>query len=373
MAGSSDSSVSSPERGEIAVVIARDIPVHVYAKAVLKALSGEGVSCRVFADGDEAVLAFDHVLLLGIFPRIARTEALLRANPEPRRKVVAWAVEPLLPADVGGIWRRLGMAFTSAYVGYPATVPAFRRLFRLPYHLIALFGLGRYSGQIGGNEAQFVFDQTAWVERALAEGRLTRLLVSTEQKKSAMRASGHDAVFAPVGRNPIYGRDLGRTRDLDVLFLGRAVGRWRRRILRRVVSDLRSRGASVEVRKRGVNGDERTELLNRTRVVLHLHKYPWDTPWMRWYLATENGAVIGSQPLVNPAPLRPGTDYLSAETDALGNEIMRLLADEPARLAMLDSCRRRMADEMSREMTVDRMLEAFGLSGRQEGNDKDEA
>ena len=369
MAGPSGTSVAGARRGEIAVV--PSIPV--YAQAVRDALADKGISCRVLADGDEAVLAYDHVLILGIFPRVIETARLLRTNPNPRRKVVAWAVEPLLPADLTGFPRRLGMALTSVRLGYPGSVPAFRRLVRLPYHLIAFFGLGPYSGQIWGNEAQFVFDQTAWVERGFEEGWLTRLLVSTGQKESAMRAAGHDAVFAPAGHNPQYGRDLGRTRDLDVLFLGRVVGRWRLGALRRIVSDLRSRGASVEVRTRGVRGDDRTELLNRTRVVLHLHKYPWDTPWMRWYLATANGAVVCSQPLSNPSPLRPGIDYLSAEPDILGEEIMRLLGDEPARLAMLDSCRRRMAEEMSMEMTVDRMLEAFGLSDRQEEALKDEA
>ena len=373
MAGPSDMMVAGTRRGEIAVVTGRGIPVPVYAEALLEALTGRGISCRILADGDEAVLAYDHVLLLGIFPRIIETARLLRTNPNPRRKVVAWAVEALLPADLTGTPRRLGMAMTSVRLGYPASSAAFRRLIRLPYHLIARFALGRYSGQIGANEAQFVFDQTAWVERALAEGWLTRLLVSTEQKKSAMRAAGHDAVFAPVGHNAEYGRDLGRTRDIDVLFLGRAVGRWRRGVLRRIVSDLRSRGASVEVHTRGVRGDDRTELLNRTRVVLHLHKYPWDTPWMRWYLASANGAVVCSQPLANPSPLRPGIDYLSAEPASLGDEITRLLADEAARLAMLDSCRRRMADEMSMEMTVDRMLDAFGLSSEREEAGNDEA
>jgi len=340
---------------------------------VLKALADKGVSLHVLADGERALLDFDCVLVLSIFPRLVETEKLLRANPDPRRQVVAWAVEPLLPADLTGLSRRLGMALTSVRLGYPASVSALRRLVRLPYHLIARFGLGRYSGQIGGNEAQFVFDQTAWVERGLAEGWLTGLLVSTEQKKSAMRAAGHDAAFAPVGQNADYGRDLGRARDIDVLFLGRAVGRWRRWALLRIVRDLRRRGVSVEIRTRGVRGDDRTELLNRTRVILHLHKYPWDTPWMRWYLACANGAVVCSQPLVNPSPLRPGIDYLSAEPDVLGDEITRLLADEPARLSMLDSCRRRMAEEMSMEMTVDRMLDAFGLPGERKEAGTDEA
>jgi len=374
MAEPSGRSDLSARRGEIAVVTGQGIPLPVYAKAVLEALSGKGVSCHVLADGDEAVLGFDNVLLLGIFPRIVETGALLRTNRDPRRKVVGWAVEPLLPADLAGVLRRLGMAMTSARLGYPASVPAFRRLFRLPYHLIARFALGRYSGQIAANEAQFVFDQTAWVERGFAEGWLTRLLVSTNQKKSAMRASGHDALFAPVGHNAAeYGHDLGGPRDLDVLFLGRAVGRWRRGVLRRIVSDLRRRGASVDIRTTGVRGDDRTELLNRTRVILHLHKYPWDTPWMRWYLASANGAVVCSQPLASPQPLRPGIDYLSAEPASLGEEIVRLLDDEPARLAMLDSCRRRMAEEMSMEMTVDRVLEAFGLTDEEKEAGNDEA
>lgn len=369
----SGTSGTNARQREIAVVPGRGLKVPFYAEAVLEALSAQGVSWRKLADGDEAVLGFENVLLLGIFPRIEGTGALLRANPDPRRRVAAWAVEPLLPTEMTPAQRRLGMAMTSVRLGYAASERASRRLFRLPYHLIARFGLGRYSGQIAANEAQFVFEQTAWVERGLAEGWLTRLLVSTEQKRSAMRAAGHDAVFAPVGHNAEYGHDLGLTRDLDVLFLGRAVGRWRRGVLRRIVADLRNRGASVDVRTRGVRGDDRTELLNRTRVVLHLHKYPWDTPWMRWYLASANGAVVCSQPLSTPAPLRPGIDYLSAEPESLADEIMRLLGDEAARLAMLDSCRRRMAEEMSMELTVERMLDAFGLSGETEEARKDEA
>jgi hypothetical protein len=76
--------------------------------------------------------------------------------------------------------------------------------------------------------------------------------------------------------------------------------------------------------------------------------------------------VVVAEPLSVPDPMRPGVDYLEAPTETLVEEIARLVADEPRRLAMLDACRARIAATMTQEGALDRLagrLAALAASG----------
>jgi hypothetical protein len=99
-------------------------------------------------------------------------------------------------------------------------------------------------------------------------------------------------------------------------------------------------------------GAERTQLVNRAKIVLHLHQYEWDTPWMRWCLAAANGAVVVSEPLLVPEPLRPGLDYAESTADGLAAMITDLARDEPRRAAMLENCRKTIEQHMTQTASL---------------------
>jgi hypothetical protein len=76
---------------------------------------------------------------------------------------------------------------------------------------------------------------------------------------------------------------------------------------------------------------------------------------MRWCLASANGAVMVSEPLSLPDPLRPGIDYMESPLDRISEDIAGLLRDEPRRIAMRDSCKARIGEEMTQAATLDRL------------------
>jgi hypothetical protein len=129
--------------------------------------------------------------------------------------------------------------------------------------------------------------------------------------------------------------------------------RRRRIMLASLIADLRARGLTVCVPDQEVWGEARVQLVNRSRLMLHVHQFSWDTPWMRWCLASANGAVMVSEPLSVPDPLRPGVDYLEAPTDRLAEEIASLSNDEPRRLAMREACRERISSTLTQTASLD--------------------
>jgi hypothetical protein len=93
-------------------------------------------------------------------------------------------------------------------------------------------------------------------------------------------------------------------------------------------------------------------------VLVHLHKLPWDTPWMRWVLATSCGVLVVSEPLGDPDPLRPGVDYVEAPASEMAAAIQARLADRSGSARMVASCEERLRDRMSMDASLRRVLGA---------------
>ena len=101
-----------------------------------------------------------------------------------------------------------------------------------------------------------------------------------------------------MGQQPRFGEDQGKQRNIDVLFVGNlSRGRLRQGRLKAIAKRLENNGLNVEIHKGGYFGDRRLDGLNRTKIMLHVHQFPWDTPWMRWLRASACGAAMASEPL----------------------------------------------------------------------------
>jgi hypothetical protein len=223
---------------------------------------------------------------------------------------------------------------------------AHRRWFKLTlgltnygvYKATAERGLGNYSNRAGDNlvdvrMARLVLESYAFIRQGVLEKWVDHVLTSTVGKQRFLASRGIAASFAPLGYYPGIGENRGLERDIDVLFLGKLTDRRNRR-LELIVPALERTGARVVVIGEGLSGEARIALLNRVKMVLHLHKYPWDTPWMRWTLAAANGALMVSEPLSDPEPFLPDVHYVEAPFKELPDTITCLRGD-PDRLARL--------------------------------------
>jgi hypothetical protein len=81
-------------------------------------------------------------------------------------------------------------------------------------------------------------------------------------------------------------------------------------------------------------GEERTRLLNRTKILLNVMKQPWDDPTFRLLLAAANGALLLSEPVWESSlwSYTPNVHFAACELDQLAESAAYYLHDEPARL-----------------------------------------
>ncbi len=159
-----------------------------------------------------------------------------------------------------------------------------------------------------------------------------------------------------AGSQKYFGKNCRLDRNIDVVFIGRTKSACRRKSILRLTEVLKKFDLNIKIISRGLYGDDRTRILNRTRVVVHLHTYPWVTPWMRWNLASANGAAVASEPLSVPTPFTPNVDFLSAELTNLGAEIHKLLQDEPRRLEMVRQCKEKIEKYGTLRVSIDNLL-----------------
>lgn len=162
-------------------------------------------------------------------------------------------------------------------------------------------------------------------------GLVDILVVTSEDRREFLAEQGVRSEVVPRGYHESHGADLGRERDLDVVFLGALNVPRRRRILRslaRAGVDVFARGSWTDQR---YWGEQRAALLNRARIVLNVSRHPGQFAGDRFVVAMGNGALVVSEPVYRPAPFRPGEHYVEAAVPELAETIRRFLADEEER------------------------------------------
>lgn len=294
--------------------------------SIQASLGEHGYSVRPFweaaLDPHEIVLALGNV---GWFPR--EWPRLLSLPPVMRPRVILWHTEPLPFSRSSGL-----------------------RLQRR--HL-------RELAKIALRDLRATDPQTNWHKlRSLLEHGLPDLLVvSTPEKKEFLDEQGIEAEFVPLGYSPWHGRDLGIERDIDVLFLGALDVPRRKRLVRRL------RRAGIDVRAAGswtdpaFWGEPRTELLNRTKILLNLPRHPGLLSGQRMILGMANKALVISEPVHLSGPYEPGVHYVNASPDEMPEAIRRFLADDDARTRITETAYRLVTEELTTERSVARIVE----------------
>ena len=172
-----------------------------------------------------------------------------------------------------------------------------------------------------------------WMRRT---GILSALIVHSEWTAALLRRRGFDVLVPPMmGLSADWGQDLALTRDIPVLWLGKIGSSRRRNLLRQLRADLQQRGLDLYMVDGEENpyifGDERTRLLNRTRIMVNILREPWDDNSMRYYLAAANGCLIITEPTLPHTRLLRGKHLIEVPVHEMGDTICRYLDNEPER------------------------------------------
>jgi hypothetical protein len=179
--------------------------------------------------------------------------------------------------------------------------------------------------------------------------------VTTKSYQAYLAEHGVEVEQVPFGHHPSQGHLLHLERDIDVLFLGDYRLRRRRRNLRR----LRRDGLDVLVMGDYSNpdlwGEPRNELMNRTKIMLHIPRLEGHCSDIRMNMAMSTGALLVSEPLCLPYPYGPGEHYVETALDELVATVRRYLADEEERRRITASAHAFMS-ELTLERSFARLL-----------------
>jgi len=262
----------------------------------------------------------------GWFPRVMSE---LSRMPRHRRPfVIIWHWEPLPPPKSSG-------------------------LKSCPLHTRELAKI-----MLRDSRATDVHSNLAGLIRLAAKGLPDLLAVSSFAWKSTLADHGIHAHWEPIGYRASDGEDLRRQRDIEVMFLGDLNVPRRRRILSR----LRTGGLDVWAGGSWTDpsywNHQRTELLNRVRVMLNIQRQPGEIAAHRLILGMANGAMVVSEPILNPTPFAEGLHFRSSPESDLEGLIRHYLACERERQAIATAGHRFVTTELTMRQSVHRLLQA---------------
>jgi len=199
-------------------------------------------------------------------------------------------------------------------------------------------------------------------------GRLRRfglpdvLIVSSRSRQEFLASRGIASHFVPFGYHPeTHGRLLRMHRDVDVLFLGTMQVPRRRRL----VVQLRKSGILLQTEGNWKScatwGENRTHLLNRTKVLLNLQRHPGEFSGMRMILGMGNGAMVISEPIDLPDPYVPNQHYIETPAVQMPNVIHHYLKHPDERERIVAEAYRLVTEKLTMQTSVQNILEIADL------------
>lgn len=172
-------------------------------------------------------------------------------------------------------------------------------------------------------------------------GTLSLLVQGSELSNRQFNSRGFPVYFPPIPSHfPEWGADLKLERDIPVLWLGKNGTARRRRLLDRIERELGVLGIPLlridGERHPYVFGDERTRLLNRTKIVLNVLREAWDNNAMRFHLAALNRALVVSEPLAAHTAFNHLEHLVIAPIQEIPARIQHYLQHEDERQAITE-------------------------------------
>lgn len=356
-----------------------------HVRDCLKAL---GHAAILVEDGDPAGLRADVLLFMENVADFGCYRLHFATRPAERPVTAVWMLETLPPDCLDAETERIGCRAAQwnerlGLVRPKSRDSAWRRRVTLRgfrqwlYKFVSGFGFRRVRRRLIERDATLIDDgwkqfrgaMLNWhvLRQARSAGWLDHCLVSTQQRQRFLADRGWRAPFVPVGWHPANGRLLDLKRDIDVLFLGYLRNDRRRRHLDRLERELAERGIALTRVTGGCFGEDRVQLLNRTRTVLMLHQYSWSPAWIRFMFAGSCGACVVSEPIADNQPFRRDVHRVEAPVAEMPAVIGALLADEARRSAIALEAHRFCQTRLTMENSVREIVAHVNRSPAQTG------
>ncbi len=323
-------------------------------RAIAVELRALGHTVMYFPDTDPVPTTVDVVFLYGPFGKYLHLLERLHALPQPDRPtVVFWNTE-----------------------GLPDL--------RLPWTLMRPLGVLR--SWVGRYNTSAEHPQDA-AHLAPLENRLTRFrylgdflyaqrrgLIDVMVDISAVYADFFKQHSIPVGVAPFgsfgeWHANLQLERDIDVVWMGKRGSRRRSKILDHLRAELRQHGVDIHmidnIEHPFVFDDERTQLLNRTKITLNILRTWYDENSLRFCMAAPNRSLIVSEPLLPHVPqYKDGVHYVSAPINKLAETILYYLKHESERQQIAENAFHLLTTTLTFKASMKIIMQAVRASKR---------
>ncbi|MHC4363656.1 MAG: glycosyltransferase family protein, partial [Planctomycetota bacterium] len=187
-------------------------------------------------------------------------------------------------------------------------------------------------------------------------GWIDKIVTSIKARQTFLQKNGIDATCVPLGYHRLWGHKLDLTRDIDVLFIGRLRHDRRRKILEKCSKALKSHGTKMHIAENNCYGDERTRLLNRSKIVLDIMRVPWEMPVMRLLMSMSCGALVVSDWTQDPEPFRP-EHIVQAESSQLADTIMYYLQNSRKRETIVNAAYNYVTKQLTLTQSISKIIE----------------
>jgi Glycosyl transferases group 1 len=323
-----------------------------WSRPLVRVINALGHTAVPFSPHDEIDLSLDAIFIIGPFGPVYPIVSQLKGKTLPHRpKLVLWQTEQFPSPKLPEAWRlNLGWLRSKLERSVNGTMNSAAGQSRL--HPVFEKGLRyRYYGDIH------------WLRK---QNLLDVFVVESEWWCQYLRVRGFTPLVENFGYQVECGEDLHHQRDIPVLWLGK-MGTPRRA---RLISEIQTRLAEREIKMLMIDGienpylfgDERTKLLNRTRVMLNILREDWDDNSSRFFLAAPNKALIVSEPLLPHTPFIPGVHLVEASIENIPRVIEYYINHDAERDAVTARAFDLVVNRLTLEKAVVNILDA--LSGK---------
>lgn len=263
------------------------------------------------------------------FPKIIRKLLAIPKNERPF--VVVWHTEPLLNPKAAGF----------------------------PWPLLHVKEIAKII--LRDKRATDVYTNFFVLRRIAMRGLPNLLIASSLGRYEFLMEHNIDAHFVPFGYYHAHGNYMGLKRDIDVFFLGTLDIPRRRRNIKR----LRRNG--IDILKMGswsdpaCYGENRTRLLNRTKIFLNIQRYPGLLSGVRLILGMANKALVISEPMYRSDPYISGRHYISATIDEMPRIINYYLTHNEEYKQIVNEGYRLVTERVTMDQSVSHIIKLINM------------
>jgi hypothetical protein len=349
-------------------------------KMVTDTLAKMGIESRLFQNVTEGIEQWPMVLIIGDTALLEKYDVFFHSLGRNKPLVLFWYLEPLGPENMSQAAWRFGKRLANCY--WPKILPAgLSRFFHshqpgqkpstnYAINLVRAVLAWRLKKQIewdcghrysnfDSKNLFFMMHRARQFNEHFNNPWIDRVFTSAPSRKEHIEQLGIPAEFVPVGWHPMWGQYQNLPRDIDIVFLGniRKKGDHRARVIQIAQKQLAKKGYSITVVDRDCFGPSRTELLNRTKILLDVVRAPWEIPGMRLLIGMSCGALVISCGFTGDAgPYQAGVHFIEAEPETLADTLVHYLVNEDHRRAFADAGRKLVTETVTMENSLCQIL-----------------